>query len=81
MYVQLPEEAKGGPGMSGKLNFWLYRFRPAANAWENFYAEKFESEGFERGAACPVIFWHPVRDLASALHGDDFTFGGPEDDL
>ena len=64
-----------------KLNFWLYGFRPAASAWEGFYAEKFEAAGFKRGAACPVIFYHPDRDLALAVHGDDFTFVGVEEDL
>ena len=81
VYVELPEEAKGGPGMCGKLNFWLYGFRRAASAWEDFYAEKFEGEGFARGAACPVIFYHPDRDLSLAVHGDDFTFCGIEKDL
>ena len=81
VYIQLPDEAKGGPGMCGKLNFWLYGFRRAASAWEDFYAEKFEGAGFNRGAACPVIFYHPDRDLSLAVHGDDFTFCGIEEDL
>ena len=81
VYIQLPEEAKGGPGMCGKLNFWLYGFRPAAHAWENHYAEKFEECGFVRGDACAVIFYHPERDLSCAVHGDDFTFCGEEEHL
>ena len=67
--------------MCGKLNFWLYGFRRAASAWEDFYAEKFEGAGFNRGAACPVIFYHPDGDLSLAVHGDDFTFCGIEEDL
>ena len=81
VYVQLPEEAEGGPDECGKLNFWLYGFRPAAHAWENHYAEKFESEGFLRGEACAVIFNHPERDLTCVVHGDDFTFCGFDEDL
>ena len=30
VYIELPDEAEGGPGMCAKLNFWLYGFRPAA---------------------------------------------------
>ena len=81
VYIQLPEEAEGGAGKCGKLNFWLYGFRPAAQAWENHYAEKFEGAGFKRGEACAVIFYHTERDLSCAVHGDDFTFCGEEEDL
>ena len=45
------------------------------------YAEKFEEAGFVRGDACAVIFYHSVRDLSCAVHGDDFTFCGEEGDL
>ena len=34
VYTELPDEAKGRPGMCGKLNCWLYRFRPAAQFLE-----------------------------------------------
>ena len=81
VYIQLPDEAEGGPGKCGKLNFRLCGFRPAAHAWENHYAEKFEESGFVRGDACAVIFYHPERDLSCAVHGDDFTFCGEEADL
>ena len=39
VYFKLPEEANPGKGKCGKLNFWLYGFRPAAQAWENHYTE------------------------------------------
>ena len=63
-----------------KRNFWLYGFRPAANAWENHYAEKFEEMGFVKGDVCAVIVYNPSRDMPCAVHGDDFTFCGEEED-
>ena len=79
VYIQLPDEATGGPGKCGKLNSWLYGFRPAAQAWENHYAKKFEE--CTRGEACADTFYHSDRDLSCAVHGDDFTFCGKEEDL
>ena len=81
VYIQLPEECGVGDGMCGKLNYWLYGFRPAAAAWEKHYSELLEAEGFIRGESCGVVFYHPVRDLSLAVHGDDFTFCGLEGDL
>ena len=43
IYIELPEECRCGPGKFGKLNSWLYGFRPAAAAWEKLYAEKSET--------------------------------------
>ena len=42
VYIELPEECGAGPGICGKLNFWLYGFRKAASAWEALYASYFE---------------------------------------
>ena len=81
MYIELPEECGYGPGMCGKLNYWLYGFRPAAAAWEKHYSELLESIGFMRGISCGVIFYHRGRDVSLAVHGDDFTFCGSEEDL
>ena len=81
VYIELPDEAGAGPGKCGKLNYWLYGFRPAAQAWEEHYAEKLESVGFERGKASPVVFYHRAKDVACVVHGDDFTFEGEEEHL
>ena len=62
--------------MCGKLVNWLYGCRPAAQAWESFYARRFEEEGFKRGDACGVVFFHEGRDVAVVCHGDDFTILG-----
>ena len=82
VYFELPEEANPQPGKVGKLIFWLYGFRPAAQAWENCYAAKFvEEANFERGIGSSVSFWQKSRDLACVVHGDDFTFCGFDEDL
>lgn len=81
VYIELPEECGAGPGVCGKLKFWLYGFRKAASAWENLYAEYLESVGFERGTSCGVVFYHSKKDISLAVHGDDFTFCGLEEDL
>ena len=82
VYICLPDEAKGGgEGRCGKLNYWLYGFRPAAQAWEELYSLRLEEVGFTRGEASPVVFYHEGRDLAVVVHGDDFTFEGEAEDL
>ena len=81
VYIALPEEAGAGHDQVGKLEFWLYGFRPAAAAWENAYAEKLQGVGFARGVASPVVFYHQGRDVSLAVHGDDFTFVGEDDAL
>ena len=81
MYFELPPEAGAKPGVCGKLIHWLYGFRPAAQAWENHYAENMRKVGFERGPGASVAFLHKERDLACVVHGDDFTFCGSDSDL
>ena len=81
VYIELPEEAGAGPGMCGKLDFWLYGFRPAAAAWEKLYSSRLEGCGFVRGTSCGVVFYHPGRDISCVVHGDDFTLAGCEEDL
>ena len=74
VYIELPSECGSSDGMCGKLEYWLYGFRPAAKAWEKYYSGLFEDEGFERGEACGVSFYHEGRDVSVVVHGDDFTF-------
>ena len=63
------------------MEYWLYGFRKAASEWERFYAHKLEDVGFRRGQGCPVLFYHAGRDLAMAVHGDDFVLCGFGADL
>ena len=81
VYIDLPEEAGAAKGTCGKMNFWLYGFRPAASAWEKHYSNLLEEAGFIRGLSSPVIFHHPERDMSCVVHGDDFTFEGEDVDL
>ena len=81
VYVELPEEVGAGPDQVGKLEYWLYGFRPAAAAWENHYAGKLQSVGFRRGAATPVAFYNEEKDINLVVHGDDFTFVGEDRSL
>ena len=74
--MELPEEVGAKPDQIGKLEYWLYGFRPAAAAWENDYAEKLQGVKFERGLATPVAFYNKERDISLVVHGDDFTFVG-----
>ena len=42
---------------------------------------RWKTWGFVRGVGTSVAFQHPERDLACAVHGDDFTFSGEDKDL
>ena len=81
VYIELPVEAGAKPGLCGKLEFWLYGFRKAASEWEKFYSQKLLDVGFKRGAGCPVLFHQRERDVAMAVHGDDFIVEGARPDL
>ena len=81
VYVELPEEVGAKPDQIGKLDYWLYGFRPAAAAWENHYADNLVSVGFRRGEATPVAFYNKAKDISLVVHGDDFTFVGEDDSL
>ena len=45
------------------------------------YAGKLEGVGFKRGESCGVVFYYKGRDISMAVHGDDFTLMGLEEDL
>ena len=81
VYVELPVEAEVEPDECGKLIYWLYGCRPAAQAWEEHYSALLESVGFRRLLSSPVAFRHGERDLVGVVHGDDFVFVGPDEDL
>ena len=81
VYVQLPAEANAKEGHCGRLLRWLYGTRNAASSWEKEYTEKLESEGYTRGKAAPTTFFNKDKDSRCVVHGDDFTFLGPEEEL
>ena len=57
VFIDLPEECGAGPGMCGKLKFWLYGFRPAASAWEKLYSTNLEGVGFVQGVSCGCLLY------------------------
>ena len=81
VYIQLPEEAEAGAGICGKLEFWMYGMRPAAQAWEECYSQKMEEVGFKRGIGNSVVFYHMGRDISVLVHGDDFVAVGEDEDV
>ena len=76
VFIELPEECGAGPGVCGKLKYWLYGFMKAASAWEALYSSLLEGVGFARGESCGLVFYHEETGISLAVHGDDFTFCG-----
>jgi hypothetical protein len=79
-FVELPEELHRD-GYCAQLKYWLYGMRPAARAWEEEYSGKLEEKGYSRGRSVPTVFYNKEKDMSGAVHGDDFTFLGYEEDL
>ena len=79
-YIDVPDE-DAEEGMCGKLNNWIHGMRGAAHSQEKEYRSKFAGAGFIIGKSNPPVFRHSTRDLLCVVHGDDFTFAGPDDDL
>ena len=81
-YVALPTEHPGQQrGMCGLLEKHMYGTRAAADGWQQEYSGFLKSIGFAQGEACPCLFVHKGRGIASSVHGDDFTTTGPKAEL
>ena len=81
-YVDLPPEDPDHGKMCGLLLRHMYGTRAAADGWQQEYARTLtEDLGFKQGAASPCVFVHPERRLTCSVHGDDFTTGGPKNQL
>ena len=81
VYVELPAEAEVEEDECGKLVYWLYGCRPAAQAWEEHFSGVLTAVGFKRLLSSPVAFYHSERDLVGVVHGDDFVFVGVTKEL
>ncbi len=79
-YVDLPPECCK-PGTCGLLNYWLYGMRPASHGWQEEYTKQLEEIGFVAGVASPCCFYRAEDDVCCVVHGDDFTFEGPQEAL
>ena len=81
-YVQLPPEHEDHHrGMCGFLLKHMYGTQAAADGWQQEYAGFMREIGFTQGAASPCVFVHADRNLATSVHGDDFTTCGAKCDL
>ena len=79
-FIELPEEIRE-EGQCGLLKHWIYGMRPAARAWEEDYSSKFASKEIIQGKSVPTVFYHESSGMSGAVHGDDFTFLGYDEDL
>lgn len=52
--------------------------RGAAHGWEKEWRSKFESVGYVMGKSAPTIMANESEQIRCVVHGDDFTFIGPE---
>ena len=81
-YVALPAEHPDyGKDMCGLLKKHMYGTRAAADGWQQEYSSYLRSLGFEQGEASPCVFVHKLKNLATSVHGDDFTTVGPKVEL
>ena len=80
VYVELPGE-DASEGMVGRLNLSMYGTRDAAQNWARQYTQTLLDMGFRQGVASPCHFYHPGKDLRTAVHGDDFTTVGGQASL
>ena len=83
IYITIPDEdwEPGDEGRVAKLNFSLYGTRDAAMNWAKRFTDVMVAMGFVRGKASPCNFFHPLKNISTTVHGDDFTSTGREADL
>ena len=72
-FVKLPSEDPDAGKLCGRLLRHMYGTRPAADGWQEEYSTMLVGLGFRQGGASPNVFYHPVRKIATSVHGDDFT--------
>ena len=58
VFVQLANEDKqpGEERMCGRLNYFMYGMRDAAQNWAKEYSDMLVSIGFKQGTASPCVF-------------------------
>jgi hypothetical protein len=80
--VALPPEHIGFfEGMCGLLKKHTYGTRAAAGGWQQDYSSFLKGIGFVQSVASPCIFVQKDKNLATSVHGDDFTTVGAKCDL
>ena len=64
-----------------EVKLLVVRFQTGRTCVGGPLRQEVRGEWFVRGCACTVICYHIERDLSCAVHGDDFTFCGEEEDF
>ena len=65
-------------GTYAKPKRWLFGVSKAPSGWEDDYARRLVTDGFQRGSAASRIFVHSRTHVHVVVHGDYFTFGATE---
>ena len=82
LYIELPSgDPEATEDQLGKLNVCLYGTRDAAKCWQTTLSDQLVSLGFIKGKGHPSVFWHPVYDIRTLVHGDDYVSSGDSTDL
>ena len=82
VYIEVPkEDPRHGPNVLGKLKLCLYGTRDAAKGWQDELSRQLEAIGFVRGIGHPAVFWHPIRQIRTIVHGDDYVSSAFPEDL
>ena len=83
VYIRVPPEdpRSGEPDVCGRLKRSMYGTLDAAQRWADHYTKILVDNGFMKGTASPCHFYHPVRDIALLVHGDDFVAEADDKDL
>ncbi len=76
-FVQLPREDPDHETMVAQLLRHMYGTRMAADGWQEEYSSFLVCLGFRQGDACPNVFYHSDKQIATSVHGDDFVSSGP----
>ena len=77
LFIELPAEDKGGrPGGGGRLNVCLYGPCDAAKQWQDTLSAHLQSLGPKRGKGNPAVFVHPIKNVMTLVHGDDYVLAG-----
>ena len=77
-FVEICEEDRqlGDDNMCGELNVSMYGTRGAAQNWQRCVSEVLTKQGFVQAKSSPCLFWHPVKDISTLIHGDEFVSTG-----
>ena len=81
LYIKVPKELGLPPNTYGRLLKCCYGTRDAGALWEECYAGVLLGLGFQRGRACPTLFWHHTKKISIVVHGIDFVALGESAEL